>query len=106
MTKPTTDPLRINPRLYRQMDKLLKRLERDDEEITTPQLINAIKMIAQVMILQNNLRLKTNESDSPGSAVRKYATAFKTNAARGRKVATGTGNVIDLLSDTPDDSGE
>jgi uncharacterized protein YqiB (DUF1249 family) len=90
------DPKRVADRVYAQLDKLLTRLETEDEAdenaITTPQLINAIKMIAQVMILQANLRAKdVNDPSSPGSAVRKYSQAFKTNAARGGAIVAGPG---------------
>lgn len=97
------DPKRLNARLYAQMDKLLKRLEDNDEEITTPQFITAIKTIAQVMILQANLKAKNlNEPTNPGSSVRRYASAFQKNAARGRTDDAGSGDLGGAFDDDDD----
>jgi hypothetical protein len=101
------DPKRIAERVYNQLDALLTRLENPKEavEITTPQLINAVKMIAQVMILQANLKAKDiDDPSTPGSAVRKYSQAFKTNAARGRASAAGSrATVVSLRTGIDDD---
>lgn len=95
------DPLGVSRRLYKQIDMVLKDLEgigkgADYIAVTPAQRVSALKAIAQIMILQQTLRIKEiNDPGRAGSSVRKYASAFKTNAARGRAVASGP-NVVDL----------
>lgn len=111
---PNVDPLRVSGRLYKQIDLVLKDLEgigkgADYIAVTPAQRVSALKAIAQIMILQQTLRIKeVNDPGRAGSSVRKYATAFQTNAARGRANAAGP-NVVDIsdviaeLNDETDD---
>jgi hypothetical protein len=108
------DPLGVSRRLYKQIDLVLKDLEgigrgADFVAVTPAQRVSALKAIAQIMILQQTLRIKeSNDPGRAGSSVRKYSTAFKTNAARRRAVDTGA-NVVDIadviaeLNDAADD---
>ena len=88
--KKQVDPLGISRRLYKQISLLLNDLEGEGKNsdliaVTTAQRVSALKAIAQIMILQQTLRIKEiNDPGRAGSSVRKYASAFKTNAARGR----------------------
>ena len=87
------DPLNVNSRLYSQIGKLLDDLESADRDsiLTTPQRIGALKAIAQIMILQETLRKAiADDPTRAGSSVRKYSTAFKTNAARRRAANAGS----------------
>jgi hypothetical protein len=96
------DPEDVNGRLYKQLGVLLTRLEANDEQITTPQLINALMAIARIQVLQMTIRKEDNEPDNAGSAVRKYAQAFETNAA-GRRKAGRSRAAAALAAIGPDD---
>ena len=98
------DPLKVNARLYKQIARLLDDLEDGDNrnEITIPQRINALIAIGRIQGMFAGLRKAArDESDQPtGGAVRKFATAFKTNAPRGR---TGAARSAAQPAFDPDD---
>ena len=96
MSKPQNlDPLNVNVRLYKQIAALLDSLEdpRNAAEVTIPQRINALIAIGRIQGMFAGLRkAERDESDQPtGAAVKRYATAFKTNAPRGRTGAARPG---------------
>ena len=82
----TIDPLGLNARLYRQVSRLLDDLESDNfEEITIRERIAALIAIGRIQTVFVALRKENKDGDprTAGSAVRKYARAFKTDGARG-----------------------
>lgn len=108
------DPLGVSRRLYKQIDMVLKDLEgigrgADYIAVTPAQRVSALKAIAQIMILQQTLRIKEiNDPGRAGSSVRKYASAFKTNAARGRANPAGPNivDISDVIAELNDDSDD
>ena len=85
---PNLDPLNVNQRLYRQVAELLKQLEENDH-VTLRERFQALMAIARIQYVFVNLRKEKIADESTGSAVRKYATAFKANDPRGRKKIAG-----------------
>lgn len=83
------DPKNINARLYNQVDAMLLQLEARDDDPELPRLtlkerIAALIAIARIQVAFVGLRKeKLPDDDEPGSAVRKYATAFANDARRG-----------------------
>lgn len=104
MTKVNADPLNVNSRLYKQVSKLLDQLENKAEELTIRERIAALVAIGRVQTIFITLRNEHRESEHAGSAVRKYADAFKAqNAGPKRKKATGRGSPTpDYAGDEPD----
>lgn len=79
------DPLRVNERLYDQIDKLLEQLENPgDTKIALKERVAALIAIGRLQIMFVGLRKEKSPDVATGSAVRKYAAAF-THAPRGRK---------------------
>ena len=80
------DRLNVNARLYNQIAKLLDDLEEQDAEdpLDIKTRIAALIAIGRIQTVFVGLR-KENRDGGPGagSAVRKYARAFKTDGARG-----------------------
>ena len=82
----------LDARIIKRCQRLLDKMDDDDDkppnerQLSIPQEINAVKMVAQVRILQANLRkAERNESDdTAGSAVRRYAQSFSSPHAAGR----------------------
>lgn len=87
----THDPLNINARLYAQVGKLLDSLEKNDKNLGLKDRIAALIAVGRVQTIFVALR-KEHKGDGSrsGSRVKKYASAFKTNVARGRKKAAGS----------------
>jgi hypothetical protein len=86
--KETSDPLKINERLYKQIGKLLDDLESQDrdEVMTTPQRISALIAVGRILTIFASLKKQDYDYGNTGSAVRKYAAAFaRPDAARGGK---------------------
>lgn len=110
MSKANLDPKNINARLYNQVDAVLSYLEaRDNDEegvrVTLKERIAALIAIARIQTAFVSLRKeKVPDDDVPGSAVRKYATAFA-NDGRRRAARTGRGAVA-ARQPEPDDDGE
>lgn len=84
----TLDPKNINGRVYRQLDVLLKKLE-TSEHVTVKELTAALLVITRIQFVFVGIRKEKLNDDDAGSAVRKYAGAFKQNDARGRKKVAG-----------------
>jgi hypothetical protein len=82
------DPLSINVRLYHQVSEMLTQLE-NSPNITLRERIAALVAIGRIQVLFVNLRKEKFDDASAGSSVRKYAAAFKTHDARGRKAIAG-----------------
>jgi hypothetical protein len=82
MTK-VLDPLDINGRLYRQIGELLDQME-GDPTISLGDRIKALIAVGRIQTIFVGLRKENRSDPDAGSAVRKYAGAFK-NAAGGRK---------------------
>jgi hypothetical protein len=98
----TSDPLKINERLYKQIGKLLDDLESADrdEVMTTPQRIQALIAVGRILTIFASLKKSDYDYGNAGSAVRKYATAFSTtNAARGGKRASRSSNIVEFDRD-------
>jgi hypothetical protein len=109
MTKPASgDPLNINGRLYSQIGKLLDDLESADrdEMMTVPQRISALIAVGRILTIFASLKKSDYDYGNAGSAVRKYATAFSANAARGRKGASRSSNIVEFDRDGGDDDGD
>lgn len=81
------DPLTINQRLYHQISELLHQLE-DNPDIDVKTRYMALMAIARMQAVFVALRKEKIDEPNRGSAVRKYAGAFKTNGASGRKAIT------------------
>lgn len=94
------DPLNINGRLYNQLAIVLDELEKKNKTLTWRDRITALVYIGRIQTMFMGLRKEQSNEPTAGSAVRKYADAFKANAARGRK--TGTGPAVDNDWDNPD----
>jgi hypothetical protein len=82
------DPLGINIRLYNQISEVLHQLETNDH-VTLKERIAALIAIGRIQVIFMGLRKEKIHDTSAGSSVRKYATAFKANDARGRKALAG-----------------
>jgi hypothetical protein len=98
----TSDPLKINERLYKQIGKLLDDLESADrdEMMTVPQRISALIAVGRILTIFASLKKSDYDYGNAGSAVRKYATAFSTtNAARGGKRASRSSNIVEFDRD-------
>ena len=111
---PNLDPLKINERIYRQLAKLLEQMETSEEEhLTFKERFQALMVIARIQYVFVNLRKEKIADAATGSAVRKYATAFKANdPRRGKKVAGARpiraakpepDDIERLFDDDPDD---
>jgi hypothetical protein len=99
----TLDPENINGRLYKQVAALLTQLEAG-EHITIKERIAALVAIGRIQTIFVGLRKEKNADESAGSTVRKYATAFKNDAGRGKKRARGGSRAREVESDgTADD---
>lgn len=101
------DPLNVNDRLYKEISRLLDQLGEGGDDITIRERIAALVAIGRIQVLFMGLRKE--KSDDPavtGSAVRKYAGAFKAHDTRRRKKAAG-GDAgpapLDALFDEDDD---
>lgn len=87
------DPLKINERVYRQMDKLLTQLEQN-EHVTLKERFAALMAIARIQYVFVNLRKeRIGENVDAGSAVRKYSSAFRAanDAGRRKKASRAAG---------------
>ena len=82
MTK-ILDPLDVNGRLYHQIAYLLDQME-GDPTISLGDRIKALIAVGRIQTIFVGLRKENRSDPDAGSAVRKYAGAFK-NAAGGRK---------------------
>jgi hypothetical protein len=93
------DPYNINARITKQVSELLSQLE-EGEHVTLKERFQALGAIARIQYIFMGLR-KEKEDDEPerGTAVRKYAGAFKANDASGRKKAAGRSAASDALDD-------
>ena len=101
MTARPLDPLNVNGRLYQQMSYLLDQVE-TDPAITFRERLAAVIAIGRIQVMFVNLRKESSDDGTSGSAVRKYATAFK-NAGRGRKkIARSSTPAITDQSDDDD----
>lgn len=106
----TSDPLNINARLYRQIARLLDDLEAADvkEMLDIKERIAALIAVARIQTVFVTLRKEGKlgpTSRSAGSAVRKYASAFKANAG-GRRAPRSRSAAADLGGDDFGDDGD
>lgn len=86
---PALDPKNINGRIYNQVAELLTQLE-TGEHITLKERVQALVAISRIQMIFVGLRKEKLVDADTGSAVKRYATAFSKNDARGRKkVARG-----------------
>ena len=100
MTKHNVDPLNVNARLYKQVSKLLDDLDAppikkkvgtgkaakvvEEDAVSMRERIAALTAIARIQIGFITLRAEDQSDErTSGSAVRKYATAFKDAGRRG-----------------------
>lgn len=81
---PVLDPNNINGRLYQQLDMLLQQLEQG-EHVTLKERTAAMLVVVRIQYIFMQLRKEKVGDVNSGTAVRKYATAFTKDAARGRK---------------------
>lgn len=99
------DALDITPRLYKQLDKLLDDMEAADrdERMTMPQRISGMIALARIMKMMQDLR-KGDLNAGAGSAVTRYAEAFKTahDPSRGAS-GPGPGLVVPFDRSEPDE---
>lgn len=101
------DPLKIKMRLYIQVAELLHALETgqgDDGPVTMRERIAALTAIGR---LQAALIDKAKDDDeNAGSAIRKYAGAFKNGARQRKKVARSTADkLVESDREWGDESG-
>jgi hypothetical protein len=78
------DPKNINSRIYAQLDKLLSKLE-GSEHVTIKELTAALLVATRIQYVFVGIRKEKSGDDTTGSAVRRYAGAFKNDAGRGKK---------------------
>ena len=105
------DPKSINSRLYNQVDAMLEALEDPEAHITLKERIAALIAIGRIQVIFMGLRKeKLDDNAGAGSAVRKYAGAFKADDPRERKTRPRPGPSPnaddDDLSDLIDDDRE
>lgn len=113
VASPKLDPKNVNGRLYDQIDILLSYLEERDAaaeddgvRVTLKERIAVLIAIARIQVAFVGLRKeKTPDDDVPGSAVRKYATAFANDARRRTKPVGRRTNVV-AKPEPDDDNGE
>ena len=88
----TLDPLSVNNRLYRQIDRLLKDLEDRDNKIgvTIPQRISALIAIGRIQTIFMGLR-KEEAPRHVGSKPQQYSRAFTARAHDSRRGKKGGG---------------
>jgi hypothetical protein len=105
-TKPSSDTLDINGRLYKQIGRLLDDLESADRDdiMTTPQRISALIAVGRILTIFAALKKSDYDYGNSGSAVRKYAAAFaRPDAARGGKAGSRSSNIVEFDRDGDDD---
>jgi len=95
------DPLNVNERIYRQCALVLDQLEDKKATITFKDRLTAIVYMGRMQTMFMGLRKEHRDEPTAGSAVRKYADAFKAHDARGR--AQDTGPADDDIADLGDD---
>lgn len=104
-TKVDGDPLDLNGRLYKQLGRLLDDMEAADrdDKMTMPQRISALIAVGRVQKMFQDLR-KGDLNAGAGSAVSRYAAAFQTPHAIGRRDHNaGAGNVVEFDRPEPGD---
>ena len=67
-----------------------------DSPFTVPQRINAGKAVATIVAVYVKLRAMSKDDEQPGSAIRKFETAFKTAHAARRGAADGGSDELEL----------
>lgn len=105
------DPLNVNTRLYNQIARLLDELEDRDarQNLDIKERIAAMIAIGRIQTIFLNLRLKENTGGTgSGSAVKRYAAAFKNDARRGATRARSAAADDDFAGDdlTGDDGND
>ena len=100
------DPLQVNDRLYRQVARLLDMIE-TDPGVDYNDIIKGLIAIGRVQTIFVALRKENRDEPDSGSAVRKYAAAFK-NAGRRRKARTrpDTDDALAAALGSDDDDGD
>lgn len=77
-----SDPFKIHYRVEAQIDLLLREMEEHPDQFAFKERLAMVTTVG--MYLTRNIKLvAANESDNAGSAVRKYAGAFKTTHVSG-----------------------
>ena len=99
---PNLDPLSVNERLYRQISELLKQLETKGEKVTIRERYMALASIARIQYIFVSLRKEKVSDVDAGSAVRKYATAFKPHDVGGRKKIARSAGRAQLAKPEPE----
>lgn len=92
------DPLNVNPRLYKQVAKLLDDMEAADanEVMTMPQRISSLIAIGRLLKMFQDLR-KGDANVDAGSAVAKYAAAFAAQAnGTGQRAGSARRVIVEL----------
>lgn len=106
---PSLDPHNINGRLYAQLDLLLTQLE-EGEHVTLKERTAAMLIAVRIQYIFVQLRKEKVGDANTGTTVRKYATAFQKDAARGRKTiarpARAEPEPDGLIDDSFDDDGD
>jgi hypothetical protein len=75
----------IHPRLKHQIDLIFDELEANPDHYTLKERLAVVTTVGMYLTRDVKLREADEQQQSnAGAAVRKYATAFKTNVARGR----------------------
>jgi hypothetical protein len=93
------DPYNLNSRILRQVSELLKQLE-EGEHVTLKERFQALAAIARIQIIFVNLRKeKIDDEPERGTAVRKYAGAFKAHDSGRGAEAAGRAAASDALDD-------
>ena len=82
------DPLSVNVRLYNQASELLHQLE-TSPHVTLRERYMALVAVGRIQVIFMGLRKEKLDDSNAGSAVRKYATAFKAHGDGGRKAIAG-----------------
>jgi hypothetical protein len=104
------DPLDVVPRLYKQVSLTLEQLEFSDK-VTLKERIAALLAIGRIQVIFMGLRKEKSSDVAAGTAVRKYADAFKANDTRRRKKNAGPADepdagIDDIFKDDDDDGDD
>ena len=83
------DPLNINGRLYNQVSELLRSLEENPNATIRDRYLSLVA-IGRIQTIFVALRKERLDEPNRGASVRKYAGAFKANAAGRRKAIAGS----------------
>lgn len=82
------DEYNLHPRLEKLIDEILREIEERGDVFSAKEKLSVVQIVGMYLNRKSGWSAE-DESDAGGSAVRRYAGAFKTNVARGGKGRSG-----------------